>query len=72
MVASENNEQQKLSESFVNSCYKIVQPILLQEIMILLSASTVVKHLHFEDVTNVTVLKTKTTELHISKRSHTF
>ena len=33
MAASENNEQQQLSESFGNSCYKIVSPILLQELI---------------------------------------
>ena len=33
MAASENNEQQQLSEGFANSCYKIVSPILLQELI---------------------------------------
>ena len=33
MVASENNEQQKLSESFANICYKIVSSILLQDLI---------------------------------------
>ena len=33
MAASENNEQQQLSESFANSCYEIVSPILLQELI---------------------------------------
>ena len=33
VAASENNEQQQLSESFANSCYKIVSPILLQELI---------------------------------------
>ena len=32
-AASENNEQQQLSEGFANSCYKIVSPILLQELI---------------------------------------
>ena len=31
VAASENNEQQQLSEGFANSCYKIVSIILLQE-----------------------------------------
>ena len=31
MPASENNEKRQLSEAFVNSCYKIVSPVLLQE-----------------------------------------
>ena len=31
VAASENNEQQQLSECFANICYKIVSPILLQE-----------------------------------------
>ena len=30
---AENNEQQQLSEGFANSCYKIVSPILLQELI---------------------------------------
>ena len=33
VAASENNEQQQLSEGFANSCYKIVSPILLQELI---------------------------------------
>ena len=33
VAASENNEQQQLSEDFANSCYKIVSPILLQELI---------------------------------------
>ena len=33
MAASENNEQQQLSEGFANICYKIVSPILLQELI---------------------------------------
>ena len=33
MAASEYNEQQQLSEGFANSCYKIVSPILLQELI---------------------------------------
>ena len=30
---NENNEQQQLQEGFVNSCYKIVSPILLQKLI---------------------------------------
>ena len=30
---NENNEQQQLPEGFVNSCYKIVSPILLQKLI---------------------------------------
>ena len=41
VAASENNEQQQLSEGFAISCYKIVSPILLQE---LISDFTVCKH----------------------------
>ena len=33
MAASGNNEQQQLSEGFANICYKIVSPILLQELI---------------------------------------
>ena len=33
MAASENNEQQQLSEGFANIYYKIVSPILLQELI---------------------------------------
>ena len=33
MAASENNEQQQLSEGFANICYKIVSPILLQKLI---------------------------------------
>ena len=33
MAASENNEQQQLSESFANSCYKIVSPVFLEELI---------------------------------------
>ena len=33
VAASENNEQQQLSEGFANSCYKIVSSILLQELI---------------------------------------
>ena len=33
MATSENNEQQKLSESFANICQKIVSPILLQDLI---------------------------------------
>ena len=32
-AASENNEQQQLSEGFASICYKIVSPILLQELI---------------------------------------
>ena len=31
MAASENNEQQQLSEGFAKGCYKTVSPILPQE-----------------------------------------
>ena len=33
VAASENNEQQQLSEGFANICYKIVSLILLQELI---------------------------------------
>ena len=33
LAASENNEQQQLSEGFFNSCYKIVSPVLPQKII---------------------------------------
>ena len=33
MAASENNEQQQLSEGFANICYKVVWLILLQELI---------------------------------------
>ena len=33
MVASGNNEQQQLSEGFANSCYKIVQPVVLPNLI---------------------------------------
>ena len=33
MAASENNEHQQLSEDFVNICYKVVSPILLEELI---------------------------------------
>ena len=33
VTASENNEQQQLFEGFSNSCYKIVSPVLLQELI---------------------------------------
>ena len=53
VAASENNEQQQLSEGFANSCYKIVSPVLLQELINDFAvASTVVEHLLFEVVTN--------------------
>ena len=41
MAASKNNEQQQLSEGFANSCYKIVLPILLKE---LINGFAVCKH----------------------------
>ena len=54
MAASENNEQQQLSEGPANSCYKIVSPILPQE---LINDFAVYKHcsgtlLYVEDVTS--------------------
>ena len=54
VAASENNEQQQLFEGFANSCYKIVSPILLQE---LINDFAVCKHcsgtlLLVEDVTS--------------------
>ena len=54
VAASENNEQQQLSEGFANSCYKIVSPVLLQE---LINDFAVCKHwsgalLLVEDVTS--------------------
>ena len=54
MAASENNEQQQLSEGFANSCYKIVSIILLHE---LINDFAVCKHrngtvLLVEDVTS--------------------
>ena len=33
VAASENNEQQQLSEGFTNLCYKLVSTILLQELI---------------------------------------
>ena len=33
MAASENNEQQQLSEGFANICYKVVSSICLQELI---------------------------------------
>ena len=53
VAASENNEQQQLSEGFANSCYKIVSPILLQE---LINDFDVYKHCskHFVFVEDVT------------------
>ena len=33
LAASENNEQQQLFDGFANICYKIVSPILLQELV---------------------------------------
>ena len=53
-VYYENNEQQQLPEGFVNSCYKIVSPILLQKVI---SDFAVCKHysgtlLHVEDVSH--------------------
>ena len=54
VTASENNEQQQLFEGFANSCWKIVSPILLQE---LINDFPVCKHssgklLLVEDVTS--------------------
>ena len=54
MAASENNEQQQISEGFASSCYKIVSPVLLQE---LINNFAVCKHrsgtlLLVEDVTS--------------------
>ena len=66
MAASENNEQQQLSEGFANSCYKIVSPMLLQE---LIKDFAVCKHCSgtlFEDVTSRrNSLETRATELRI-------
>ena len=47
-IDNENNEQQQLSEGFANNCFKIVSPILLQELIttILPFASTVVAHFY--------------------------
>ena len=64
MAAFENNEQQQLSEGFANSCYKIVSPILLQE---LINDSVVCKHcgrtfLLSENVT-LSVYKTQVSRL---------
>ena len=60
---NENSEQQQSYEGFANSCYKIVSPILLQE---LINDSTVCKHcsgtfLLVEDVISRMVLETRTT-----------
>ena len=33
VAASKNDEHQQLSEGFANSCYKIVSPLLLQELI---------------------------------------
>ena len=71
VAASENNKQQQLSESFANSCYRIISPIFLQE---LINDFAAYKHcigtlLLVEDVTSSHVWKL---ELHISKRNHTF
>ena len=33
VAASKNNEQQQLSEGFANVCYKMVSPILQQELI---------------------------------------
>ena len=54
VAASENNEQQQLSKGFTNNCYKIVSPILPQE---LINGFVVCKHcirtlLLVEDVTS--------------------
>ena len=60
---NENSEQQQSYEGFANSCYKIVSPILLQE---LINDSAVCKHcsgtfLLVEDVISSMVLETRTT-----------
>ena len=61
-----------LFEGFANSCYKIVSPFLLQELINEVCKHWSGTHLLVEDVTRVaTVLETRT-ELYISKRSHTF
>ena len=52
MAASKNNEQQQLSEGFANSCYKIVSPVLVQEVI---KDFAVCRHCSgslFEDVTS--------------------
>ena len=61
---NENNEQQELSEGFVNSWYKIVSPILLQE---LINDFAVYKYC------SGTLLQPRfwKPDWHISKRSHT-
>ena len=41
VATSESNEQQQLSEGFANSCYKIVSPFLLQQ---LVNETAVCKH----------------------------
>ena len=61
VAASENNEQQQLSEGFANSCYKIDLLFLLQE---LINSSVVCKHstealLLVEDVTASLALKNR-------------
>ena len=52
MAASENNEQQQLSEGFANSCYKIVSPILLQELIKDFAICKLCSGTLFEDVTS--------------------
>ena len=65
MAASENDEQQQLSDGFANSCYKIVLPILLQELItILRSVSTVVEHFYLLKMKLIAkVWETRTTYL---------
>ena len=63
VAASENHEQQQLSEGFANSCYKIVSLILPQE---LINDFAVCKRysgilLLVENVTSSHVLETRTT-----------
>ena len=72
MAVSENNEQQKLSEGFGNSCYKIVSPIFLQEFI---NDLAVCKHcsgtlLLVKDVMRSHGLGNK--NCIVSKRTHTF
>ena len=58
VAASKNNEQQQLSEGFANICYKIVSPILLQE-LINDFASTVAEHFYL--LMAATISETRTT-----------
>ena len=68
---NKNNKRQQLSEGFVNSCYKIASPILLQK---LINNFAVCKHcsgtlLLVEDGSH-DVLETRTT--YLKKESHFF